>query len=274
MLNRLLGLPDSASQHGIEIDSMLEFLHWFMLVLFVGWTLFFIYALIRFRRSRNPQANYYGARTKATTHLEVSVVLIEAVLLLGFAFPIWAKRVNSFPVKEGLRVRVIGQQFVWNFHYPGADGVFGRQDLALITADNFIGLDRTDPAAKDDIVTLNDLHLPVNQPAILELHSKDVIHNLAIGEMRAQHDAIPGTMIPMWFTPTKAGEYEIVCAQLCGLGHYSMRATLNIVTQEEYGQWLQAKAAALPQQPAPAAKPQLPPASAPIPDELHGDDKP
>jgi cytochrome c oxidase subunit 2 len=242
MLNKLLGLPIDASEHGINIDQMLEFVHWKIFVLFIGWSIFFIYVLLRFNRRRNPKADYYGAKTKITTHLEISVVVIEAVLLIGFAFPLWAKRVNEFPAAaDATVVRATGQQFVWNFHYPGPDGVFGRQSPYLVTPSNQIGLDYDDPAAADDFVTLNDMHVPVDKPVIVQIMSKDVIHNFGLVNMRIQQDAIPGQNIPMWFTPVRTGMYEIVCGQLCGLGHYAMRAVLTVDPVEDYGAWQKQK---------------------------------
>ncbi len=250
MLNRLLGLIPNASQHGIHIDQMLEFVHWKVLILLMGWSIFLVYVLFRFHKSRHPRANYYGAKTKITTHLEVSVVIVEAVLLIGFAFPLWAKRVNEFPVEQAERVRVIAQQFNFIFHYPGADKKFGPRKIELVDASNAIGLDRSTPEGADDLVVTNDLHTPLNKPVILEIMAKDVIHNVSIQAMRVGQDAIPGQMIPVWFTPTKAGEYEIICGQLCGLGHYAMRGLLTVDTAEDYGKWQTDMAALIPK-PAP-----------------------
>lgn len=274
MLNKLLGLPMDASEHGINIDQMLEFVHWKILILFVGWSIFFVYVLFRFSQRRNPKANYYGAKTKVTTHLEVSVVVIEAVLLIGFAFPLWAKRVNQFPpAQDATVVRATSQQYVWNFHYPGPDGVFGRQSPFLVTAANQIGLDYSDPAAKDDFVTLNDMHVPVDRPVIVQLMSKDVIHNFALVHMRIAQDAIPGSVIPMWFTPIKTGMYEIICGQLCGLGHYAMRAVLTVDSQEDFRNWADQKVkAALDQaeQRAASETKEAEPASEPEEEAAHG----
>lgn len=238
-LNSLLQLPESASAHGWEIDQMLEFCHWFMLVLLVGWSSYFFYTLWRFRASRNPKASYFGVKNKVTTHLEISVVIIEAVLLLGFAFPLWAKRVNDFPdPSSAIEVRVIGEQFGWSMHYPGPDNLFGRRSPGLVTAANPIGLDRSDPAARDDIVARNTMRLPVSRPAILKITSKDVIHNFAVHQMRVAHDAIPGTEVPVWFTPVKTGEFEIICGQLCGSGHSNMKGVLVVDTAEDFEEWL------------------------------------
>ena len=239
MLTKLLGLIDNASEHGFQIDQMMEFVHWLMAVLFIGWGTFFVYTLIRFRKSRNPKADYHGVRSHTSSHLEFMVVLAEAVLLLGFAIPIWGKRVNGpRPTENVERIRVVAEQFRWNFHYPGPDGVFGRQKPELVSASNPLGLDPTDPAGKDDIVSSNELHLPLYKNVILDLTSKDVIHSFALHAMRIGQDAIPGTESPIWFRPIKGGNYEVVCAQLCGSGHYAMRASVSVDPPEAYSDWL------------------------------------
>ena len=212
LINEFLGQPPNASEHGFQIDHIIEFAHWFMAALFVGWTIFFIYVLIRFHKSRHPRADHAGVKSGISTHLEFSCVLIEAVLLIGFAIPLWAKRVNEFPdTKNAVLVHVIGQQFNWTFHMPGPDGQFGRRNIDLVSTSNPLGLDANDPAAKDDIVVLGELHVPVDRPVIIELSSKDVIHNFDLPHMRIAADAIPGSAIPMWFKPIKTGTFEVVC---------------------------------------------------------------
>jgi cytochrome c oxidase subunit 2 len=242
----LLGLPEQASAHAAEIDRMIVLVHWLMAVLFVGWGAFFIYTLIRFRASRHPRADYGGVKSHFSTYVEVGVALVEAILLVGFAIPAWANRVDDIPNEsDAVVVRVIAEQFAWNAHYPGADGVFGRTDIKLVAAENPIGLDRTDAAAKDDITTINQLNLPVNRPILIHLSSKDVIHSFSLNQMRVKQDAIPGVTFPVWFTPTKTGDWEINCSQLCGLGHYRMRGFYSIKTQQDYDTWLKEEAAAL-----------------------------
>ena len=195
-----LGLPALASTHGGQIDAMIGWVHVFMLILFVGWGGFFLYTLVRFRRSRHPVADYTGVTSHASKYSEIAVALVEAVLLFGFAIPLWAARVDSMPPEsESLVVRVTAEQFAWNVHYAGPDRVFGRTDIKLLDAQaNPLGLDRSDPAAKDDITTLNQLYLPVNTPIIVRLRSKDVIHSFGVPEFRVKQDAIPGLTIPLW----------------------------------------------------------------------------
>ena len=242
----LLGLPPQASAHAAQIDSMIVMLHWLMLVLFVGWGIFFVSTLIRFRASAHPKAEYEGVTSHASSYLDVAVVVAEAVILLVFAIPAWAVRVNALPPEEGATViHVIAKQFEWHTVYPGPNGRFGRRDASLITSTNAIGLDRSDPNGADDIHTINQMNLPVNTPVIAYLTTMDVIHSFGITSMRVKQDAIPGMEIPVWWEPTVEGAYEINCSQLCGLGHYRMRGFLTIMNQTDYQSFLTEAGAAL-----------------------------
>jgi cytochrome c oxidase subunit 2 len=235
---KLLGMPVQASTHAAELDQMTVLVHWLMLVMFVGWGLFFIFVLFRFRKSANPKASYTGAKGKISKGTEVAVAIVEVLLLVFYAIPAWAKRVKAFPSEsEAVVVRVVAEQFAWNIQYPGPDGKFGRTDIKLVGADNPLGLDRRDPDAKDDIATINQLNLPVNRAVLVHLSSKDVIHSFGLFEMRVKQDAIPGMQIPVWFIPNRVGEYEISCSQLCGLGHFRMRGFLNIQSDADYKKW-------------------------------------
>ena len=245
-MGELLGLPIQASEHAPEIDEMIILIHWLMAVLFVGWGAFYVYTLIRFRASANPKADYTGVTSHTSSYLEIGVAVIEAVLLIGFAIPAWAHRVNDVPPEEEATVvNVIGKQFEWISHYPGEDGRWGRRDISLITPTNTIGLDRGDPNGADDIVSINQLNLPVNKPVIVNLTSQDVIHSFGIAEMRVKQDAVPGLQIPVWWVPNQVGNWEVNCSQLCGLGHYRMRGFVTIMEQEEYDAWLEEEASFL-----------------------------
>jgi len=245
-MREFLQIPVQASAHAAEVDQMTILVHWVMLLLFVGWGAFFLYTLVRFRQGANPKANYHGVKSHFSRYNEIGVAIIEGVLLVAFAIPVWAARVDAFPSEaESTVVRVVAEQFAWNVHYPGTDGQFGRTDIKLVDANNPIGLDRTDPSAKDDFNSINQLALPVDRPAIIHLSSKDVIHSFSLIQMRVKQDAVPGISIPVWFTPTMTGDWEINCSQLCGLGHYRMRGFYSIKTQADYEAWLQEQAAGL-----------------------------
>lgn len=237
--SKLLGIPESYSLHGGSVDNLIDAIHYFMIALFVGWTVFFFICLWKFAKRRNPKASYHGVQNHISTHLEIGVVIIEAVLLLGFAFPLWKERTDVFErvtEQDPVRARVIGYQFAWNYHYPGADGKFGRIDRSLIANVGDPCIDPNDPNGYDDF-TSPVLKIPVDKPAILSITSTDVIHGFHIVPMRIQQDAIPGKDIPMWFTPTKEMETFAVCAQLCGEGHANMSGVMEVISQKAYDSW-------------------------------------
>jgi cytochrome c oxidase subunit II len=250
-----MGLPALATANGAQIDNLIGWMHIFMFILFIGWGGFLTYCLVRFHRSRNPVADYKGVTSHTSSYLEGAVAIVEAVLLVGFSIPLWAARVDHRPPdNEALIVQVTGEQFAWNIHYAGPDGKFGRMDISKIDLQsNPLGLDRDDPAAKDDVTTVNQLYLPVNKPIIVQLRSKDVIHSFGVPEFRVKQDAVPGLTIPIWFIPTittaemraKTGnaefQYEIACAQLCGLGHAHMRGFVTVETADEFQKWMDEK---------------------------------
>lgn len=258
LLNRWL--PVAGSAHGAEVDQLISLLHWLMFVLFVGWSIYFIYVLFRFRAGKNPQASYVGAKSHFSSYIEVGVIVAEAVLLIGFAIPAWARWVTPHaPEQEALQIRVVGEQFAWNVQYPGPDGLFGRRDINLVDASNPLGLDRSDPFAQDDVTTINQLHMPVDRPVTILLSSKDVIHSFFLPTMRVKQDSIPGMEIPVHFKAvmtTPEGSqlpgcaanktcWEIACAQLCGLGHYRMRGFYQVHSQESFDAWMADQVAAL-----------------------------
>lgn len=259
-LLKYFGLPINASVQGEYIDNANVLMHWLMLYLFLGWGTWFIISLIKFRSSKNKKANYTGVKSHISSVLEGAVAVVEIIALFGFSYPVWANRVNKVPdSRDAENIRIVAQQFQWNIHYPGEDGVFGRTSIDLVNEgeQNFVGIDRSDQFAKDDIITQNQLHIPVNKKIKIELSSKDVIHNFKLPELRVSQDAIPGMVIPVHFkatmtsedflktavgTPREGKGLEIACAQLCGNSHFRMKGYLTIDTQEEYEDWLASEA--------------------------------
>ncbi len=236
IINKFFGIPKVGSEHGEMVDHMLELVHWVMLVLFVGWSIYLTITLLRFYRKRNPRADYSGVRGHASSHIEIGVIITEVILLLGFAFPLWATQVDQFPHPD-VRINAWAQQFGWNFHYPGPDGKFGTTNRFLISAENPIGIDPEDPNSLDDFVS-GDLVLPKKKKIEIAVTSKDVIHNLALVGMRTATDADPGKVNRMWFIPIESGKSEVICGQLCGAGHAAMKALLDVKeTISEFESW-------------------------------------
>ena len=258
-LLQYFGLPLNASIQGEYVDNANVLMHWLMLILFLGWGTFFIVSLIRFRASKNKTADYTGVKSHMSSLLEAAVAIIEIIALFGFSYPVWAYRVNDIPdYRDAENIRVVAQQFAWNIHYPGEDGLFGttRSDL-VDEQDNPIGLDRGSPNASDDFYTINQLHIPVHKTIRIDLTTKDVIHHFKLPELRVSQDAIPGMSIPVHFEATMTSKefletvegthregmgLEISCAQLCGLGHYRMKGFLTIHDQDGYDSWLDEQA--------------------------------
>jgi cytochrome c oxidase subunit II len=243
--SELLGLPVLASENGKAVDDLIIYIHWLMIVLFVGWFAYFIYCLWRFNARRNAKADHHGVRTHVSNYIELAVAGVEIVLLVGFAIPMWAKAsdVTKIPSSENATtVQIVAEQFNWNARYAGKDGKFGKQSMDQVRPDNAFGVRSDDEAGKDDIQVLNEIHVPVGKPVICYVSSKDVIHSFKIIALRVTQDAIPGMRIPCWFKATKEGKYQINCAQLCGNGHSTMANGMLIVeSQEAYDKWLASK---------------------------------
>jgi cytochrome c oxidase subunit 2 len=255
-------MPPDYSEHGPQLDQLNAYVHWLMLILFVGWILLFAFMLIRFRASNHPKANYHGTKSHLSTWIEFGVFAAECVLLFGISIPAWsAWTTKPDKGKNPLEIRIVGEQFAWNIHYPGPDGVFGKVDIDKVSSSNPLGLDVNDPNAKDDIVTLNQLRLQVNRPVYIRITSKDVIHSFSLPYMRVKQDATPGMEVPVHFTPihaTPGGDvwgtkceapacetWDIACAQLCGIGHFRMKGQYKVHSKEDFDKWMASETPAI-----------------------------
>lgn len=238
-------LPAPAATHAAAIDHHYGFTLVAMGVVFLAAQLGLGLFVWRYR-DRGPQTKV--TYSHGNTKLEVLWTTLTAILFIGLNLAgtkIWAEARFQPASAQAVRVEVSGLQFAWYYRYPGPDGQFGKTRPELQNADegNPVGLDESDPAAKDDIV-VGSLTLPVDREAELILRSQDVIHSYFIPNMRFKQDAVPGLRISTHFTPSKVGDYEVACAELCGLGHYKMRSSLRVVTQEEFERWLAERQAA------------------------------
>src|SRR5688572_28609072 len=236
------GLPLLASEHGADVDKLIWYLHILMALLFVGWFAYFLYAIWRFRRSRSPKADYVGVTNHASSYIEVAVAIAEGILLFALAVPLWSKAASAFPdPKESTVMRIVGRTFYWTARYPGPDGIFGSNRVDLVTGEKPLGLDKNDPAAKDDVLVENEMAVPNGKPVIASISSLDVIHSFKVTPLRVTQDANPGMSIPVHFKPTKAGSYFIQCSQLCGMGHYNMKGIFKVLEPAEFDAWIKSK---------------------------------
>jgi cytochrome c oxidase subunit 2 len=231
-------LPAAASDQASRLDAVLLSVHVHMAMFFIAWLALFVIALIKFRKGANPEP---AARGIGMTFAAIAIGLVivgDVIILATQALPAWAARNAAPPAgAQPIEVRVAAEQFAWNIQYPGPDRVFGRTRQDLVSASNPVGIDRDDPAAKDDIGILNVLMLPLNRVAVIHVTSRDVVHSFTLNEMRVKQDATPGMTARVWFTPIKTGDWEIACSQLCGLGHYRMRGEYHVVDQAAWDNW-------------------------------------
>jgi cytochrome c oxidase subunit II len=173
--------------------------------------------------------------------IEIGVVAAEAAILVGLALPMWFARVTPAAMASpsgATVVRIVAEQFAWNIHYPGPDGEFGITTPARVSATNPLGLDAGSPGAADDVIVLNQLHVPIGRPVMIQLSSKDVIHSFGVPAMRVKQDAVPGVVTHVAFTPTLPGSFDVICSQLCGLAHFRMRAQVTVESDDAFEKFL------------------------------------
>jgi len=234
-------MPPTISTIGPGIDHQINDTMVFVALLFLSSQL--LLGFFAWRAGPQRKIKYFPGGAKPLIILAILLVGFEIVSLSLVGSKIWAAQYLSPPNPEALPVDAAAEQFAFYFRYPGPDGQFGAVHPERVRDGNgnYFGLDpENDVAARDDII-VGALVVPVNRPILLTMHTKDMIHSFYVPELRIQQDIVPGLTIPLHFTATKTGTYEIVCTQLCGLGHYSMRSFLKVVTQAEFDQWLKAQ---------------------------------
>lgn len=206
-------------------------------VVFIATNVLLAWFTVRYGDGPGTKAAYWHDNPR----LEWTWTLVTAGIMCVFAFKalgLWAE-IQSPPPQDAMLVEVTAQQFAWNVRYPGKDGTFGKTEPKLVDTSmaNFIGLDKSDPAAADDVVMpQNTIYLAEGRPVRVRLRSLDVIHSFFLPNFRVKQDAMPGLAIETWFTPTKAGTYELACAEHCGLGHYRMRGMVHVVPAAQFDQ--------------------------------------
>lgn len=233
-------LQPLASVQGRAIDEMFTAILIVTAIAFVAVHLFLALALFLYGARRGQRAASWHEHLGA----ELTWTLVPALglLILGVLGEVVWAHVYSAPPRTAQQVEVTGRQFFWYIRYPGPDGRFGRTDPRFVSPSNPLGIDPSDPAGKDDVVVVNELHVVTGRPVVVRVRSLDVIHSFFLPNFRVKQDAVPGRTIQIWFTPDRTGTYQIACAQLCGVGHYTMRGNITVdPTQAALDAWLAAQ---------------------------------
>ena len=218
------------------IDLTIDITMWVTGFVFVALNLFLAYCIYRYRYNKDRRATYEPENKKLEIWLTGFTAIGVAALLIPGLF-VWADFVNV--PDDAIEVEVVGQQWQWSYRYPGADGVLGTADTAYVTLDNPMGVNPSDPFGQDDLVVEDkEMHLPLNQNVQLLFRSKDVLHDYTVAQFRVKMDMVPGSVSYMWLEPTRAGRYDILCEEHCGLGHFVMRGTVVVEEKADYQNWL------------------------------------
>jgi len=263
VFDMLSWFPENISTFGADLDALFAVIYYLCVgIFFLTFGLMIIFLIkYRFRPERRGY-NYHGNNIVEVTWTILPTILFASLGV--YSDDIWELTKYSKRVPQAdVEMLVLGKTYGWYFLYPGADGQFGRnahntrQCRELMSATNPFGMDSTDPKGLDDIVTENQFRIPVNANVVIRGSSIDVLHSFFLPNMRVKQDVIPGTWMNIWFNAFKTGKYELACAELCGGGHYAMRAEYQVLSKADYDKWLdqkdvEVKAARAPQAPAPA----------------------
>jgi len=229
---------DIAADWG-SIDLTINITFWITGIVFILLNLFLAYCVYEFRQKPGHKAVYEPENHKLEIWLS-AITTVGVVAMLAPGLFVWASIVT--PPDDATEFEAMGQQWQWAFRYPGADGILGIADTQLVTETNPFGVNVEDPNGQDDvIVTAPEMHLPLDKPVKALLRSNDVLHNYTVPQFRVKMDLVPGLISYIWFEPNKAGRYDILCEELCGIGHFAMRGSVVVETQAEYDVWIDAQ---------------------------------
>jgi cytochrome c oxidase subunit 2 len=255
--SNLYWAPECVTVGGKKVDALLNFIFYLTGAVFLLTQAVYIYYLVKYRKRPGSKAYYSHGNNK----LEIIWTAIPTAIFIGlviYSNRLWSE-LHSEPPADSVKIDIVSYQFGWDMRYPGADGKLGKVDTKLYSVDNKFALVPDDPAGADDFAS-TELVIPVGKPVHIYLHSRDVIHSFYVPQFRLYQAAVPGRTIAwVWFETTKTGNFQLACSQICGSGHYNMKAPIRVVTQEEFDKWQAGKIAAKAAEAQSAAGPADPP---------------
>jgi len=226
--------PVASNWGGMDDTIILTF--WVTGTVFIAVCLFMAYCTWRYRYQKDRKAEYKPEDKKLEFHL-TWLTTLGVVVMLAPGLVVWHKYVNV--PKEALNVEVVAYQWGWKYRLPGEDGILGKTEIKFVSSENPFGLNLDDPNSKDDLLVGDgDLHLQINKPVKFLLRSLDVLHNFYVPQFRGKMDMVPGLVTFYWLTPIRTGDFEVLCAEFCGTGHYVMRGRVFVDEEKKYNQWL------------------------------------
>ena len=226
--------PVASNWGGMDDTIILTF--WVTGAVFIAVCLFMAYCTWRYRYQKDRKAEYKPEDKKLEFHL-TWLTTLGVVVMLAPGLVVWHKYVNV--PKEALNVEVVAYQWGWKYRLPGEDGILGKTDIKFVSSENPFGLNLDDPNGKDDLLVDNEeLHLQIDKPVKFLLRSLDVLHNFYVPQFRGKMDMVPGLVTFYWLTPIRTGDFEVLCAEYCGTGHYAMRGRVFVDEEKKYNQWL------------------------------------
>lgn len=219
------------------IDNTITLTFWITGAVFVAVVLFMAYCIYRFHHTEDRQAAYEPENKRLELWLTVATGIGVAAMLAPGLF-VWGQYVTV--PEDATELEVVGQQWQWSYRLPGKDNKLGTSYTSLISSENPLGVNPNDPAGKDDVIVEGgEVQVPIGKPVRVLMRSMDVLHNFYVPELRSKMDMIPGTVTYFWFTPTRNGVFDVLCAELCGVGHHVMRGKITVASETDYQAWLE-----------------------------------
>ena len=232
-------LPENVSTFGQGVDSLFYVVYYLTVAIFLLVFTIYVIFIVKYRKKKSGEKAYHYHGNNVLEFTWTALPFALFAFLAFYSDVVWRDiKYPSHTPNPDYTIEVMAQTYMWHLRYPGSDGIFGHREMKYISPTNPFGIDPNDPNGKDDFVSVNQMHIPINKTILVKLSSMDVIHSFFLPNMRMKQDAVPGQWVNLWFNSIKTGEFEIACAELCGSGHFQMRGVLTAQSQTDFHAWI------------------------------------